>query len=1232
MKFKVRQALKKLQAIILVAAMVITLLPAVNLQQAEAGIASGAKTINYGAKVFTNPDLNESFDESEPGRWGMLYFANQKWRVLNVNENSLFILLNAAATGDVVFGETPGWTTSPVRTWLNGDYYTDSFTNAEKALIMDTSIEGASDKLFALSYDEANNASYGFDRDRARLIRGAYQYGWWLRTAGDLAGAQRAVEGLGKLVEYPSTSAKAAVRPACNLNISNIFMTSTISGGKSAATVGGGFVPVSDVTDKATEWKMTLIDNSKPSITINRVTRGNPTDSSRINDVKIEYSCTDPNTADNKYVSAVITDANDNIISYAKLGAYTPGEGTVDFNVDSEFDENGYKLVLFTEEASDGTLTDIASTPVNASVPPKVVERVLVDPEYTSVDAGQSVSYTAKVVGAGADAEGNGGYLPLQEVDWAIENNNSAATNWEWDVDDDHPNRIKVNIAANETSDEIRVIAISAEDPSVEGVGLINPFMVLKYDLEGGTYNGSTVIADVTNLTSQTIIGGTQAATAAVILPDPENGDLKKDNATFRGWFTEIGGEGDEFSNSNPKNLPQSMTLHAAWSTNMGKGDFLVSKIEDQVYTGRAIKPVVRVMHGQTELKQGVDYNVSYTNNTKVAKQTDGNPPTITVIGRGNYRESEVVKFSIVAKDINSSDISMTIQDKKYNKGNPVSSDPVIKMGKKSLAKDRDYKVIYDKIGGSSTASTKVPVTIQGIGNFTGTINTQFYIVPESKMMSAKGIKIEVPKTEYTGSAVEPTVVVKDGSQTVDPSEYTLTFNNNVKVGKGSVTVTGNGITYAGSKTVNFDITPKTLGDGTIPAATIKISGIPEQQFSADKVYPFETEDEFTVYDEAGKQFLTKNVDYTIEYKGNDKLGKATATLKGKGNYTGSFVKEFTIVACEMINDNLSYQISSAAYNNGAAVTPKIKIMDGSKVLKINKDYTVECRNNTKVTESAHAVITGKGNYTGEIIKDFRIYTLKDVSELNISILKDGEYEYNGTALIPQIAVVDEERRVELEEGIDYTVKASKNINAGQAVAEIKGIGTYRGSVKKNFTINPMPIASSEVNLVMSNQKVTSLNTAPKQNLALSMMVDGKVKNLKLGVDYVIDKWSDSTSTMKNAQLLLKGKGNFSGERQVTYDIFKVDISKRVTISRVAAHTYTGTQICPEITVACGNHILNKDEEYHVTYGENTKVGLGTITVTAMGETYGGSKTMTFPILPKWLSWIVDKDDPVTVP
>lgn len=70
-------------------------------------------------------------------------------------------------------------------------------------------------------------------------------------------------------------------------------------------------------------------------------------------------------------------------------------------------------------------------------------------------------------------------------------------------------------------------------------------------------------------------------------------------------------------------------------------------------------------------------------------------------------------------------------------------------------------------------------------------------------------IKPSVTNVTYNGKAQQPTVVITDTTgQTVDPSNYTLTYSNNKNVGQATVTATGIG-NYTGTLTAVFNIVPK---------------------------------------------------------------------------------------------------------------------------------------------------------------------------------------------------------------------------------------------------------------------------------------------------------------------------------------------------------------------------------------------------------------------------------------
>ena len=82
---------------------------------------------------------------------------------------------------------------------------------------------------------------------------------------------------------------------------------------------------------------------------------------------------------------------------------------------------------------------------------------------------------------------------------------------------------------------------------------------------------------------------------------------------------------------------------------------------------------------------------------------------------------------------------------------------------------------------------------------------------PEQKpaTVAIKSVKLAKTSVIYTGKAQKVKVTVKDANgKVVSAANYTVTYKNNVKVGKATVTVKGKG-NYTGTKTVTFKINPK---------------------------------------------------------------------------------------------------------------------------------------------------------------------------------------------------------------------------------------------------------------------------------------------------------------------------------------------------------------------------------------------------------------------------------------
>ena len=118
---------------------------------------------------------------------------------------------------------------------------------------------------------------------------------------------------------------------------------------------------------------------------------------------------------------------------------------------------------------------------------------------------------------------------------------------------------------------------------------------------------------------------------------------------------------------------------------------------------------------------------------------------------------------------------------------------------------------------------------------------------------------------------------------------------------------------------------------------------------------------------------LKNGTDYTVSYSNNTKVGTATVKITGKGNYTGSVSKTYSIK--NNFKKATVSGISTKAFT-GKNITQSITVKYNGKTLKKGTDYTVSYSNNKKVG-TATVKITGKGSYTGTITKTFKINPAK---------------------------------------------------------------------------------------------------------------------------------------------------------------------------------------------------------------------------------------------------------------
>lgn len=205
-----------------------------------------------------------------------------------------------------------------------------------------------------------------------------------------------------------------------------------------------------------------------------------------------------------------------------------------------------------------------------------------------------------------------------------------------------------------------------------------------------------------------------------------------------------------------------------------------------------------------------------------------------------------------------------------------------------------------------------------------------------------------IPAQTYTGKAITPVITVKDASGAViDSANYDIDFDKNVNAGTATVKVKAKGSAYIGEKTATFTIKAVSLKSASITIANKTYTG------KALKPAP-------TV--KFKKNTLPKT-DYKVTYKNNTKLGKATVTIKGTGNCTGTVTKTFLIKPAKatvtLVRSKTKKQITVSAkeqktatvyqvlYNTKGTVNKTAKSAKRTitiKKLKSGKTYTVRMR------------------------------------------------------------------------------------------------------------------------------------------------------------------------------------------------------------------------------------------------------------------------------------------------
>lgn len=500
-------------------------------------------------------------------------------------------------------------------------------------------------------------------------------------------------------------------------------------------------------------------------------------------------------------------------------------------------------------------------------------------------------------------------------------------------------------------------------------------------------------------------------------------------------------------------------------------------------YTGYAIRPAVVVTGANGVLTEGVDYTVSYSNNTNYnAKEK---PAKVTVTGKGNYSGKYTLNFYVLQADLavaKEKGLLEVPDEITLQSGKKVS--PIIRYGSYTL-KSSDM-IISDK----NAIKTDTTIDITGKGNFTGTLENIYVKVIPAADVKSRTIKVTLKQGIHTYNGFEHELTYSTSDEAgeltvtagsskiplVKDQDYLVTYKSNISAGTATVMIKGTG-DYLGEVTKTFKIQPDKASDITAdlddPEAEIPYSANGSKPTVKVTVNRADSEPEEL---KAGK-------DYTVSYSNNKKVGTGKYTVSFIGNYKGHAAiknKAFTITAASFKNakaesaDMIYYKPGkylSVPYVslNGVQLTSKdysVRYFDGDKELTNNIKLSLDSDTGSKLIT---VKVVGKGNYKAEEITT--VYEVKKMSESTVDLSKTrivareknskgkdvnvGKQEYTGSEIKPEIRVLRKVNKVwEEVPSSSYRVRYINNVNRGNATILVTGDGLNSvGSISAKFSI-----------------------------------------------------------------------------------------------------------------------------------------------------------------------------------
>ena len=646
------------------------------------------------------------------------------------------------------------------------------------------------------------------------------------------------------------------------------------------------------------------------------------------------------------------------------------------------------------------------------------------------------------------------------------------------------------------------------------------------------------------------------------------------------------------------------------------KTGITVTDPKDSKYDGEEHKNKPKVEDTKTKatLKESKDYELSYSEDV-----TNAGTVTVTVTGIGNYEGSFEVTYEITKRHVTLT----SADDEKVYDGSALTNDTVTVGGDKFAKKEgATYNVTGMQIEKGSSKNTFTYTLNEGtlagnydIETFEGTLKVTAF--ENEVVVTIKGNKDTVT---YDGNphSVEG-YVITDISNKLYKAEYIGVKGYARAEGTAAGTYKMNLTAQQFSNTsASFDkvtfkvedgaltINPKSITPDGPDTPDEKKTGITVTKPSDSKYDGEEHKNKPTVTDTKTNRTLVEGTDYELSYSEDViNAGTVTVTVKGIGNYEGSFEVTYEITKR---NVTLTSGSASKVYDKTALTKDEVTVSGDGFAKDEGATY--------KVTGSRTKVGTSKNTFTYELKSNTTAtnYNIEvKFGELKVTA-QDGEVVVTITGHSDSVEYDGNEKSVS---GYDVTITEGSKYTTddftfnGNAEAKGTEAGTYSMGLNADqftntndnytqvtfivndgtLTINPKSITPDGPDT--PKEEKTGITVTDPENSIYDgnehinglTVTDSKLNTtLVENTDYTLT-YSGDLINVGTVTITIKGIGNYTGEFTKTYQI----LPREYTVTtNTDSKVYDGTALTAGGTV---NNLVDGETVNLTTTGSQTNVG-----------------------------------------